>query len=492
MVDWLPSQQTSNTTNSSPTDILASQSSTDINKKILSTQSSTAVAGIITKSGNSNKIYTSDITGINGSVSTNNKLTLENTFGSISSNSGANQLKSAIQSITGTFSKVSDGLASGINKALSDIFKDTNIKNASTVQTKISDPVKTNLLDTTSPLSTAFKISSLESGSLSSTNSSLNSAFGSKSGEMIGTELSTLLNRFNLDSSDNVISKITTSLQKSSINGLFSNTSNITKDLSNLSNSFNTVKSSVLNSSSTLVNSVNNELQSFIGRTNSLSNLTNMDMSQFFVADINSSLSNSDGIITTTRGSGVDANIANDLLAIAKNISCNVPTDFYDSLTQIDSLFRSLLALATNFKLDDLLDSLLGCDRVNSLTGQESLVYVFKEFATTDLISADKILNTIENKSLLSEDKIYKDLVTNPSLKISDVGTMNSIITNLGSTIQDSYTIPGISEDVNVYDINSIYKSNSGFVNTSFGDISLTTISSGIAMSLDSSGFFSV
>jgi len=65
-------------------------------------------------------------------------------------------------------------------------------------------------------------------------------------------------------------------------------------------------------------------------------------------------------------------------------------------------------------------------------------------------------------------------------------------MTNLGTTLQDSYTIPGISSDIKVYDINSISKSNSTFVDAGFGDISLTTLTSGSQMSLNSSGIFNI
>lgn len=489
MEAWLPSTQPNNP-NSTPTQVLASQSSVDIENKELSTQTSTAVSGIVTGSNTSNKFNINSISGINGNIVNAGRLTVENAFsGLVNSNNGAAQLRSAIQSISGVFSKASNELASGIDKALSGIFKDTNVKTSSTVPTRISDPIKTNLLNSKSPISTAFKISSLESGSSASTNSSLSSVFGSNSANMVGTEITTLLNRFNIDSQDNLISKISNSAEGQAVRGLLSDVSGVTRDITNLTNNVRNATNVVLRSTATAVQGVTNSLQGFLGRTNSLSNLTGMNMSQFFVADPNNTLRNSQGNAINTRGSGVDSGVANDLLNLARTINCGVPTDFYDSLTEIDSLFRSLLAMATNFRLDDLLDNLLACNRVNSQIGQDTLVYVFEEFATEDPTSANKILTNIENKSLLSTDKIYKDIVTNPNLSTSDVGTINSIITNLGTTVQKSYTIPGISADVDVYDINALSKSNKGFVDNVFGDSTLSTITSGTSAEFSTEGY---
>lgn len=478
--------------NAAPTNVLAKQSSTELDKKTLSQESALAVGGVVTSSGASTKITANDIIGINGTASVNTSpLTVDNAFSGIStiSNSGLGQLSSAIQSVSGTFSKISSQLATGIDKTLGDLFKNTNSKEGSTTNTKISDPVSTNLLSGKTPISSAFKITGLEEASKAVSMSGISSTFGSKAPEMVSTELSTLLNRFNLDSANNLGKQISSSSSNKALKGLLSDVSGVTKDISNLTSQFNTAKSTILTSSSTVLKTLNNDLQSFVGKTGSLSNLLGVDTTQYFTASVDNTLKDNLGNIIDTRGSGVDRNVANTLLDIARTIGCAPPIDFYDSVNEINSLFATLLATASSLRLDDLVDALLGCNQSTTDAGQDAIIYSFNASAGSDPVMADKLLDSIDNISLVNSDTLQKQIVTNPNLKISDVSGITSITSKLGSTIPDAFAVPGISTPSNkVYDLSSIDRSSPSFVDSAFGDIALTTMTSGKSLELSTSG----
>jgi hypothetical protein len=477
----------------SPTQVLAKQSSTELDKKVLSQSSALAVGGVVTSSGSSTKITASDITGINGVASINTtSLKVDNAFSGVSTitNNSVGQLSSAIQSISGTFSKVSSQLATGIDKALGDLFKNTNSKVGSAVNTKISDPVSTNLLTNKTPVSSAFKITGLEEASKAVSMSGISSSFGSKAPEMVSTEISTLLNRFNLDSSNNLGKQISNSSSSKALKGLVSDVSKVTKDISNLTNQFNTAKNTILNSSSTVLKTINNDLQSFVGKTSNLSNLLGINTTQYFTAGVNNTLKDNLGNVIDTRGSGVDRNVANTLLDIARTIGCAPPVDLYDSVNEINSLFATLLATASSLRLDDLVDALLGCNQATTDAGQDSVIYTFNEVAATDPVMADKLLDSISNPALVSTEAIQRDIVTNPNLSINDISSINSITAKLGSSIPDAFSVPGISTPSNkVYNLASIDQSSPSFVDGAFSDQSLTIVTSGKPLELSTEGY---
>lgn len=504
MVDWVipPSADTATAT---PVETLAKQSGVDINKSSVSTQTALSIRTVIPSSTASqttlstskaptdaiSESVTSTIQGINGNLSTS-RLTVENAFSStLGSNTALSQISSALQSVTNTFSKTANQLASNINSSLSKIFDDTNIKEASAVVTKISDPLQTNLTNLKPPLASAFKISSTEAASKPVGINGVNSTFGSKASDMIGVELSTILNRFNIDSPNNLGSKISNNQASSRIKGLLSDVSSIGADISKLTSSVNQASQAVTKSLNVAIRGVQNDLQSFTAKTATLSSLTGIDTSQFFVPSGDTSLRDSSGQLINTRGSRVDRSTANSILDIVRDIGCNVPTELYDSISEIDSLFNALLAAASQFRLDDLVDSLLGCSQAATDSGQAGIIYVFNQTVDSDPVMANKLLGAVSNKSLLSSDNILTNIVSNSELKISDIGTIDSIVTSLGKTMTDPYTVSGISTlGLEVYDLSTISKANDNFTDGVFGDQTFSTLNNATELKLAQEGVF--
>lgn len=486
-----------------PETLLATQSSLVTQNTTLSDQTSKAVSAITTGTGLSNTIKIPDLTATKGIIETvssggsakvvgNVTTSLGNTAALVNSassllNSPSSFLKTALASVSGIFGSSATSLADTINGTLTGIFSDTNIKSASTTTTQISDPVKTNLLSGKLPTSSAFKVSSLEAGSQTVTMTGSSSEFGSKAAEMIGTNLSTLLDRFNLDSIGSLGSTLSKITGASGLGGLFSDVSKITSTVAPTS----TVTKNSPISTAGIQRTLTNDAQSFLGRTDTLGKLTGIDTGQYFTASTAKTLVDQTGTVVDTKKSGVDANSANSLLQLAKVVGIETSVTHYDSANESDSIFNTLIALSTHFEMGGLVTDLLASPKASTPAGQSAIASAFKANVGSKPEISNTLLNSVDNTSDLATENILKTTVSNPNLKATDITNITNIFTTLGSTIPHGYAVGTISDDTTmVYDSYTLSKSNSSFINGVFGDTALSTYCDGKVLSLNSDGSF--
>lgn len=457
---------------------------------------------------------------IAGGIQTANKVmsTVSN-VASIASNvagilpgASGNYLQSALKSISSTFGGSPTSLASGIGGRLTRLFANNDVKSASTKTTLISDPVKTNLLSAKPPNSSAFKISSLEAGSQTVTMSGSSSQFGTNAGTMVGTNLSTVMNRLNLDSVGSLASGITNAQSSLAIGGLFSNAGSLVKNVvsngivDNLIGGTNSIAGGLLvmgagevlgnlagNATNNLIaqktKSLTNDAQSFMGRASTLGDATGTNIISFFLADPKTSLLDQNGVAVDTNESGVDASTGNALLEIARIIGCSSSTLNYNSANEVSSLYNLVLSTATKNGMSDLIDDLLGCGLSTSDAGQVAVSNAFVS-ATSGIISlAGTLVDSISNKSALNTDSVKESIITNVNLKAADVGSVDYIMSAIGTTTKEAYAVNGIStDDTPVYNVSRIASAQTSFTDAVFEDRAFTTLIGGTAMSLKPDG----
>lgn len=395
----------------------------------------------------------------------------------------SNYLNSAIKSVTSTFDGAVKSLAKGIDSQLGSIFKDTNKKDASAVVSEISDPIKTNLLNAKPPASSSFKISSLEAGSQAVGFSGSSSQFGTNAGSMIGTNLSTVLNRLNLDSVTNLANSITNAKSSLTLGGLFSNVKNVVKNVQNLPTQI----------VSNVSKSLSNDLQTFLGRSSGIQDATGVNPLSFFLSDSKFSLLDENGNPVDTNGSGIDATSGNSILDIIRFIGCSTPTSEYKSVSEFASLYNLILQLASKSGMASLVDSLLNCSAATNPLGQTAISNTFKSVAAADAAIAAMVIDKVDNKAVMNDELITQSIVTNTNLKASDKSTVDYIMMSVGTTTEKAYSTSTISSDTTlVYNTQTLSSSSKSFMDSVFGDTAFSTYVNGTAMSLQADGTFAV
>jgi hypothetical protein len=415
---------------------------------------------------------------------------------------GTSMLGSAIKSLTATFSGSKTALAGGISPSLAKLFTNTNNPNTSTIVTTTSDQVKTNLINGGVAASNGFTISSSQAGAQSLSVAGASSSNGSGLFGMTGTQLSTVINRFNLDSITQLPGAASNSLLSSKMNGLFST---LAVDAGSLVSSVagNTGLGKLLASTTTAVvagslgltkiNNPANDRSLFSSSTSGLSSaLSTSDFSSFYLTNPTTTLLDDNGNPVATNGSGVDVDTANAILSLIKLAGCDTPVTDYNSANHQASLFNLGLNLSAMNGMSDLVSNLLGCSHASTALGQQSLTTAFVSSAGVQPAVASSILGSISSKSPLNTDFIAKSIVTNPNLSAKDVGTVNGIFTQLGSTSLGAMTVPSVTPfAVPVYDLGTISQASPSFVDGVFGDTTMTDYLSSYEMKLQSDGSLS-
>lgn len=402
-------------------------------------------------------------------IGASSKSLLSGIANSVTASLGLNTgLSKALSSITSTFSSSPLALASGIDAALSGIFKDTNISQASTVITSVSDPVKTNLLGSTkkSPISTMFKVSSLEAGSQTVTSVGSSSVFDSNAAKMIGTSLSSVLGRLNLDSAASSLGSALSSFKSTQIlGGLFSDPTKLTKQ----------VVGAVTKQNASLTPSgaqaFTNDLNALLGKTSGISSLSGKSVLDYVITDQNKTLTNTNGDICSV-SQDVDASSANELLGVARQLGCAVLDGVdYNSAAQEATLFNYILNQSAEMGLTHLLDQLLGCSRAGSDTGQIALSNAFAATSGSNLDIASTILDAITTPHLLKTAGLSRQVVSNPFLTGGDVSGVENMLTKLGTSTKEAMCVPDQYDPTTpLYDLSLLGSAPESFLNGAIGN----------------------
>ena len=399
-------------------------------------------------------------------------------------------LQAALASVTSTFSSSVTSLASGISSAFSGAFTNTNNPATSTTTTLISDPIVSNFLQSKTPTSSAFTVSSLNAGVQPVSVTGATAATTTLASSMTSTTLSTVLDRFNLDSASNVVSTISNSSTANQLSGLFTNLSAPTPSaVTSLQ-----VTTPVTTTSTQVVSSTQsqeNDLAGFLGQTSSLSQaLGGQNLSSYYITNPTTSLVNSvTNTPVVTNGTSVDATTANALTQLAMQAGCTPSITNYTSANQQASTYNTALALAAQAGLQDLVNSLLGCSQASTSTGQQSLVNAFVAAMSSQLGISSTLVAGINNPSVLNTPYVSQSLVTNPTLSASDVSTLNSLLTTIGSSSTQAMCVAGTSSDTYpLYDLSVVSNIQPDVTNALLSDDTITNYLNGTEMTLQPTG----
>lgn len=444
----------------------------------------------------------STIAKVNGGIET--AIRAEAAISRIVGSEAGSFLQSALQSINSTFDKTTKGLATSISGSLADIFKDKNNKPASTTATDISDPVLTNLLKAKSPTSGTFKVDSLQSGSQVVTMSGSTSTFGSGDSLMTGVNLSTLLNRFDLDAINSLPKTVAESLSADKVNGLFTNsTSNVTSVISpkvasgKFGKTLGDLKSLAVNATA-LTSSVSdiaklsksNDFQTFIGQASTLTKLSGVkDVSNYFLTNPDFSLVTNSGTPVSTNRSGIDAGTANSILSLLKFAGCTLTNTNFNSANLQASAFNLGLSLSAQGGMLDEVTNLLGCSQAASPLGQQSLIGSFVSTVDRQLGISRAILGSIQSKSTVNTPFVRSSLINNPSLTVRDYPTVRAVLEDMGSSVAAAVTIPGTTNSpYPIYDAKLLAKTQPSLTKAIMGNDTFSDFVVGKPLKIGTSG----
>jgi hypothetical protein len=398
-------------------------------------------------------------------------------------------LSSAVGALTKSFGVDPTGLAKGLDSALSGVFKDTNVKTASTVSTAISDPTASLLAKL--PNSAGFKLTSSEAGSQLISSSGSTTDFGSKATSLIGTNLSTVTNRFNLDSVNNIGNTITNSNLTTGLKGLFSNVSSVVKQVGSVAKTAITISNTINRSTGSSL--YGNDTQVFLNKVGNLSSaLSGTNMSQYVLSSTKNTLMDSSGTIIDTNSTGIDATTANLIASVANLAGCNIPVG-YQSYSANASYFNTSLNLAVRGGMTSLVTSLVNCAMGNTTLGQQALSNSFNTSLGSVVSLASTIISKINSPESLNTANNRQTLLTNASLTASDSTLVESIFNTMGTTTVKALSVESVSSDAcPVLDYSTLTKATPSFLNGATGSSTISNFLNGKSMTLDSSGMYTV
>jgi hypothetical protein len=295
---------------------------------------------------------------------------------------------------------------------------------------------------------------------------------------MVGTTVSTLLNRFDLDSSANLTSALTSS---------FANT-----QLTSLYPAFSTTTNPVTVSISGVTSQASNDYQIFTGQSQTLAETLGLtDLSSYYVPSTDT-LIDATGNLVDTGNSGISADSANALVSLLTQIGCTINAS-YTSASSTNSLYTAGLTTAATYGLSDIVNQLLGCSHTSTTAGSQSLITAFTAAVGSQLTTSSQILSSISTPSVLNTPDITTALLTNPNLTRSSVGTVSSVLTTLGSSPTAALSITSASSgSYPVYDSGLISTMNASVVSGLTGTTSLTDWQTSSELLFQPDGTFSL
>jgi hypothetical protein len=411
-------------------------------------------------------------------------------------NKTARFISSALKSISSTFSSSPTALASGISDRFTKVFNNTNIVDASTSTRKISDPI-TSFLASKTPGSSAYRISSLQNGSQAVGLTGGSSIAGSGADLMIGTQMSTLIKRYNLDSSSRALNASSNSLGASKLNGLFSTlnraavtvravTNTVQSEVRAINNVVVSAKreydaiTGVVNSAKDSFNALTsissiNDFTQFVSSVDSLAvGVQEASVGAYYLTNATGSLIDQTGAIIDTYGSGVDAVTANALLQAMSRGGCNTTTKEYLSANNQGSLFNLSIGLASKYGMGREVNDLLGCSFASSPLGQRSITNAFTTIAGSNVDLSTRLLKSVVSSSSIFTNTLGKQIVTNPKLTAVDATKVSDLFSLLGSSPTEAFTLPGTAGDkYPIFDASTLISTQPSFLSAMLGDATI-------------------
>jgi hypothetical protein len=421
-------------------------------------------------------------------------------------------ISNAVKSLNGTLSPSTKALATGISGNFQNVFTNKNLVDASNTTRKIGDPVTANLLGAKSPLSGVFAVNGLTAGSTAISLAGATSKKGSGDGLMVGTQASTLMNRFNLDSPDRISQSASSSLGLSNLSGLFSTIKNATAQVRAVTNTVQAEVASISNvvvaakreydaitgvvkstgdaiDSLTSISSLK-DFNQFLGDVQDVSfAVDNANLSSFYLVNSTASLINQTGAIIETYGSGVDPVTANAILDAMSRGGCKPTNSEYRSANSQLSLFNTSLNLAARYGMGQEIRDLLGCSTASTTLGQQSITTAFSSVAGSQIDVSTLLLKSVTSTEGLYTQPLGKAIVTNPNLTEKDKGKVDDLFALMGTSPIDAFTVPATaSSRYPIFDAQTLISTTPAYLNSFLGDTTISDYFNSVELKTNSAG----
>ena len=386
-----------------------------------------------------------------------------------------------LNSAVSLFGKGADDLASGINNLFTSSFQDTVKPGAATVQTGISDPVST-LKSTLNPNTGMYTITSASLLPTQVANLG-NAVLADGTPNLTGTQLGTLLDRYQFSSPSSIIPTLLSNKKTSAVGSvyqnLFSTVATVASTAGSAYETYQTVSGQVSDLIATdgLVALVPAALQSTV-----MGDISGGDT--YFATDVDGNVIST---VSTTNTSAT-ASLLNQINFAASVLGCTDSAN-YVSTNANNISYNSALVSAALYGLTNLLHDLVNCKLSAGSVAQGVLGTLFGHTAGSDLPTSSIILGAMAAPATANTEANQTAILTNPNLTSTDTTTVNVMFATLGGSASDYYNTPISTSDSSSYvDLSKVGSSTPTFTNSLLGNDIYSTVNNSSPMSLDVTG----
>ncbi len=391
-----------------------------------------------------------------------------------------NVVSEAVSGVATLFSSAEHAVASAVTSTVSSIFGNTSNTALSQVATIIPDPIASSFAGGT-PQSTLFSTSPINAqvGQISFAGQSSSSTYALPAS--IEGSLSTLSSRYGqstsyLSAPGNLNSTVSGDLKTSYLSGAFTSLgTGIATGIQTVA-TVGAVVNTVSNDYQSLVNGISRDLT---GSTTGLNGFYNPLLPTTATANGTPIA----GIPPQTSSSTLDS-----LTSAVSALGCGVnSTVGYTPYGATQSLYGSLLALASQLNINTLLDDLLGCSQYGAY-GQSVATNMFYSSAGSNAGTALTLSNYIPASGISVTRPLTTSIVTNPNLSPSDTSSVLGILTNLKVQPASVLTTGTQIGDDNVWD-SSVVSMTPSYLSSNLSGQNLAVLQNGSSVNLDQSDF---
>ncbi len=391
-----------------------------------------------------------------------------------------NVVSEAVSGVATLFSSAEHAVAGAVTSTLNGVFGNTANSALSQVGTVIPDPIASSFAGGT-PQSTLFSTSPINAqvGQVTFPGQSSSSTYALP--VSIQGSLSTLSSRYGqsttyLSSPGNLNSVVSGDLQNSYLSGVFS--------------AIGTGVQAGVQTVATIgavVNTVSNDYQALVGGLARDLTGSNTGLNGFYNPSLPTTASYNGtpiaGIPSQTSSATLDT-----LTAATSSLGCGVTaTTGYTPYGAIQSLYGSLLALASQLNINTLLNDLLGCSQYGAY-GQSVATSMFYSSAGSNAGTAYTLSNYIPASGVAVTRPLTTSIITNPNLSPSDTASVLGIFSNLKVTPASTLaTGMSIGNDT-VWD-SSVVSMTPSYLSSNLSGQNLAILQNGTSVDLDQSDF---
>lgn len=383
-----------------------------------------------------------------------------------------NLFSSGAASFQSIFSGSSTSASKSANGLFTDTFKDTATPASTTVNTNVSDPVKT-MMQSSNPNVSAYKMTT-GSGVPVQVALSGDKTLADGSTTLTSTQVQTLRNRFQMDTIDTLGKSLNDQDKAAGVSSVYSSlfsssgSGSSTTILGKIANTEKTVQTGLLTGATKVVTSVETDVGKVIGSIvgsvdSGLSGLIGdtSSGSTFSAVDANK------GSITT-KSNQVSEDFVNSIVENAKALGCTDLSQYFSDLKNT-GVANALVSMVSSSGLVELLEQLFSCTAFSGTKNDTTLSTIATSLGGTQPAATNVLLSNMKNPSIVNTGSYLTDVVTTPSLNKSDTADLDTLFTTLQTDPKTVYSSGDTTANIPTYDIGLMSQTNSDVLDSFFG-----------------------